>query len=300
MRKFELVILSLIVGSALILSSKVLATRALNTASIVGPRPVVRGLLDSTVIAHAAGRGNPWVTLRDGYAAPIEQAGSSILLDQMKDNQALPVSLASADFDEDGVPDLVAGFASSSRGALSLLRGDADSVFPNTREAIEHRSESLKSLGARHGNEIQSPFLVQSQVFDMPGAPRILGAGDFDNDGHQDLVAAEPGVDALVLLAGDGHGSFAEGRTIPLPGRVTAMATGDVNRMDGLEDVVVAVNGVGGPRLLVFEGSTGAFNSSPEVIRLPSESRSIAIGQLDDGFQIDIAVGAGRNLLIIH
>src|SRR6185295_5021672 len=88
-------------------------TRARANDAVTSPQqPVdVRGYLASEFTARAAGRGNPWITLQDGHAAPAGYQGPSTPVQQLKDNQMRPLALASADFDEDGVPDLVAGYA---------------------------------------------------------------------------------------------------------------------------------------------------------------------------------------------
>ena len=256
----------------------------------------LRGYLAGEVSARGAGRGNPWITLRDGHEAPAVYQGSSALIQQLADNQTRPLSLASADFDEDGVPDLVAGYAGARDGVISLRRGDVDAVFPNTPEAILHRSRLSAPPGP---DSIQSPFFSTTRVFDVAGAPQFIIAGDFDADGHQDIVAAAAGSSSLVLLAGDGTGGFGSARSITLSGAVTALATGDANRMDGLADIVVAVTGTAGSKLLVYEGSAGALRTAPESIQLPSEARSIAIGTLDDDYPVDIAVASGRDLLVV-
>ncbi|HSO75243.1 MAG TPA: VCBS repeat-containing protein, partial [Blastocatellia bacterium] len=270
--------------------------RAYSRATLVQETGDVREYLASTVSARAAGRGNPWITLGDGHAAPADYRGSSTLLPLLRANLARPLSLASADFDEDGVPDLVAGYAAMTDGVISIQRGDVDAIFPNTTEAIANR----RQLRAPNGGDIQSPFFSTSRLFDVPGAPDLMGTGDFDADGHLDVVAAQIGAGALVLLAGDGDGGFSPPRPIELPGVVTALATGDANRMDGLADVIVAVNGSKGARLLVYESGAGALNGDPEVLQLPSESRSLAIGQLDDDYPVDMVVAAGRDLLIVQ
>lgn len=287
-------------GLSLVPSSILLRSRASVGAPAQGSGDA-RGFLSNVVSARAAGRGNPWITLRDGLNAPAQYLGSSKLLQQLNDNQTRAVSLGSADFDEDGIPDLVAGYAGPKDGVISIQRGDPDSIFPNTREAIAHRSQLRVStnLPAPAG-DVQSPFFVPSRAFDVSGAPQFLGTGDFDGDGHRDVVTADAGAAALVLLAGDGHGEFAPPRSIALPGRVTAMVTGDANRIDGLADIIVAVKGSGAPRLLIYEGASGAIKAAPEVITLPAEASSIALGQLDDKSPVDIAVAAGRNLLIVH
>ena len=45
------------------------------------------------------------------------------------------LAMCTDDFDEDGVPDIVVGFAGSSGGGLMLLRGNVDAIHPNTLEA---------------------------------------------------------------------------------------------------------------------------------------------------------------------
>ena len=119
----------------------------------------VRGFLSRLASAHAAGRGNPWVTLQDGHAAPAQYQGPSKLVQQLKDNQTRPLSLDSADFDEDGAPDMVAGYAGTKGGVISVQRGDPDAVYPNTREALSHRAQLHAAAGlATSADEIQSPF----------------------------------------------------------------------------------------------------------------------------------------------
>jgi hypothetical protein len=56
---------------------------------------------------------------------------------------ARPTTLASADFDEDGMPDLVVGYASESGGAVVLHRGNVDAVYPNTPEQRRRRAEGV-------------------------------------------------------------------------------------------------------------------------------------------------------------
>ncbi len=287
----------LIIALALAHSINLLRTHASVLRPLAQENSDVRGLLGKATTAQASGRGNPAITLRDGHSAPVEYQGSSNMIQQLKDNRARPMSLASADFDEDGIPDIVAGYRGAKGGAISIHRGDADAVFTNTPDAVAHRATANQPPSA---DDIPSPFFVQSRVFDTPGAPQFIVAGDFDADGHQDVVSTETGGSALTLLSGDGRGEFATARRVELHGSVTAMVAGDVNRIDGLADIIVAVNQASGPKLLLYEGGAGAVNADPETISLPSESKSIAIGQLDSDFPIDIAVAAGRELLIVH
>ena len=81
---------------------------------------------------------------------------------------------------------------------------------------------------------------------------------------------------------------------------VTALVAGEVNRMDGLADVVVGIAGLDGPQALVFEWPKGALRGEPEIISLPAEATALALGQLDLEYPIDLAVAAGNKLLIVH
>src|SRR6185503_13061513 len=73
-----------------------------------------------------------------------------------------------------------------------------------------------------------------------------------------------------------------------------------INRADGLNDVVVGIASPAGPQALVFEAPEGALKAEPERIPLPAEVACLALGQLDDKGEMDLAVGAGNDLMIVH
>src|SRR5262249_50578429 len=67
-----------------------------------------------------------------------------------------------------------------------------------------------------------------------------------------------------------------------------------------LDDIVVGVAGDRGPKVLVFEGPEGALRAKPETFDLPAEATSLALGQLDDSYEMDLAIAAGHELMIVH
>lgn len=103
----------------------------------------------------------PWVKLS------VEPALSSAVGPATQAAGARPPSLAAADLDADGTPEIVAGYVGDSGGLVVVYR-----------EGV-------------------------AQTFALPIAPDFLYTGDFDARGGNDLIVAARGGDALRLLPGD-------------------------------------------------------------------------------------------------
>src|ERR1700689_244018 len=88
------------------------------------------------LIVHAAQRGNPHLNLLDGHAVPTNYvSGANGGSAQMTNAQ--PLALASAAFDEDGVPDLVSGYsAGNGTGMVTVHRGNVNSLWPYGAEIL--------------------------------------------------------------------------------------------------------------------------------------------------------------------
>jgi len=291
-RPTRLLVLSL---SLLLVSGFIVSQIKRHVASSVFANAAAPGLqtlatMSETVTVHAAGRGKPYINFSDGHDILTGYSATSNG-DAALQIPASPLAMASADFDEDGVPDLVSGYSVSGGGILILHRGNVDSVYPNAPEAQQRRATGVFT---------DAPFLSPARVFDLPVAADFVGAGDFDADGHLDVVIATRGENALHFLAGDGKGNFGGVQRIELPGRATAMAAGEVNRADGLIDLVVGVATASGPRALVFESPDGALRGKPESFDLADQATAIAIGNLDAEYTMDIAIAAGRELVVIN
>jgi hypothetical protein len=279
--------------------------------------------------AHVADRNPqssaPWINLKDGQDVPTVYAGAAGLEAAMKQGSTLPTALASDDFDEDGVADLISGYVGPGGGVLTLHRGNVEALWPR-RQGSGTRDQGSATTDNGQRTTDATPFLPEARVFALPAAPDFLGAGDFDNDGHRDVVAAARGGQAVWLLPGDGRGGLNQVKQIPLAGQVTAMTVGEIHRADGLADVIVGIMGADGPQVLVFESPDGAFGNdergmmndelktpsssvhhssfiihrSPDVFSLPAPATALALGQLDEGYEIDLAIAAGSGLVIVY
>jgi hypothetical protein len=250
----------------------------------------------ATLSANATTRfkenGKPWINLEDGKEVETSYTGNAKAIETLARNGAKPLALTAADFDRDGVMDAVAGYTGPDGGILVLWRGNADAIYPNAPEAQLHK---------RQGTFTNSPYLSPAQVLATPANPEFLRAGDFDADGNSDILIANRDSSQLFLMKGNGKTDFESSAGIGLPGTVTALAVGDINRGDGLPDIMVATVNKGVSQLLVFESPNGAAKGAPEVFALSAEASAIASGQLDatDSYA-DIAVAAGRDVVVLH
>lgn len=239
------------------------------------------------VLIDAAGRGNPYINFEDGRAIPVVSPEGGGLVALLSD-ASRGLALASADFDEDGMADLVASYEGDSGGLLSLHFGNVDAVRPHAPEAKARRAA---------GTFVDSPFLPEATFFATPERPDFLATGDFDADGHNDILTASAGGWALALHRGDGTGGFRPPESFPLPGAVTALTTGEINRRDGLTDLVVGIVADEGAQALVFQASEGALAAPPQVVGLPAAAADFALGQMDALYPFDLAVVAGNHLV---
>jgi hypothetical protein len=241
--------------------------------------------VSASALLHSSNSGGSAVSIRDGAAVVTEYSGNTTATSMLMQRQARPVSLSSGDFDEDGVPDLVAGYSAGSGGILSIHRGNINALWP-------------------YGDAVRSgpppSFLPDARTFALPESPDFIATGDFDADGHLDIVTAQIGSSAIYFLRGDGRGGLGQPQRISLPGQITAMASGDINRRDGLDDLILTVNAPNGGQALVFESPNGAVRAAPEIFSLPAAATSISIGRIGGTPMNDVVVAAANNLLVIH
>src|SRR4029077_14199458 len=177
-------------------------------------------------------------------------ASTSSGTSRSQNRSLLPTAAAVADFDGDGVQDVAAVYR--------LPAGDGAVVVHD------------------------------ATVASVEIAPEIAVDGDFDGDGYVDLAIASMGATVVRVLEGDGRGACPREASLPLAGALTALAAADVNRPDGISDLLAGVDTAAGAALLVFESPAGALAAQPEKISLPAPARALAAGALHGGYLIDI------------
>jgi FG-GAP repeat len=213
-------------------------------------------------------------------------SGPSQDTEALGSGQGHPLTLATEDFNGDGWPDLVAGYAApSGSGSVVLYFGNREAFSPTSSMSV--RVAPL-------------PFLPQARAFDLPEPPELLAVGDFTRDGRPDIVAGARGSGKLYLLAGDGRGGFLAAKTISLPGYLTALAAGKIGQNDASSDLAVGVQSPDGASLLIYKGAWGGLSAQPLAYRLRDVATTLAIGNLDDDPYGDVAMVAGGEVLILH
>jgi hypothetical protein len=237
-----------------------------------------------------SGRGSTGgLTLQNRRRLNAEYTGDRLLVQSLGSGKARPLALTYDDFDEDGAPDLVTGYENGNEGILTLQRGNIDAFAP--------KDLSVYDRAAR--GQLPPSFLDRAESLSVPERTDFLLAGDFDADGHKDLLsAARDG--GLYLLAGNGRGGFDLPRKLSLPGPVSALTAGAFGHSRGWLAVIAAVAGPQGPMLAIFDQNAKGLSHAPTLCSLPAKASALALGLLDEDPYFDLGVAAGNEIIIVH
>jgi hypothetical protein len=240
------------------------------------------------VTVRAAGRGKPYLNLRDGRKLAVDYRGDRGLTNALQSGAAQPRSLASADFDGNGTPDVVAGYAFNGVGMITVQRGNPEAFAPKDESVYLRMHEGYNP----------DSLVPTAQTYQVPAAADFLQAGDFNNDSRKDvLVGAQGG--GLFLLAGDGAGNLNAPVQIAISGVVTALAAGEFRAPDGRTDFAVGIDGPFGPQVLIYDGAAGV-TGEPMHLALTSPATALEFGEMDDSPFMGLAIATGSEINVIH
>lgn len=230
------------------------------------------------------GGGFPWINFREGRALT-----ESALLKTLGPTFE-PLSLAAGRFDDDGSLDLAVGHGDSNGGHIVVYKGNIDSIYPNTTEARQ---------GKANGTFSDRPFLSPIIDLEVPVAPSLMAALDFNGDQHSDLIIGSSGKSSLYVLFGNGHGAFEGTEEISLPGVVTAMIGGGVPEPIGFDSLAVAVSGPDGPQILIYDNRPVPLNTEPRCVQLIHKVKDLTWGRIDGDGSVDLVAVAGNEIVIV-
>ena len=148
----------------------------------------------STPTTPQTGRcGNPWVSLLAGRALETDLA--AVAGTERGLGSVLPLTLASGDLDEDGFLDLLTGYSTDGTGLVTWRQGNPE-TDDAPGDALLDRDNTL---------------------FALPEPPDFLGTGDFDADGHLDVIAGRRDGDRLSCYADRAQANSNLRRRSPFP-----------------------------------------------------------------------------------
>jgi CSLREA domain-containing protein/uncharacterized repeat protein (TIGR01451 family) len=214
--------------------------------------------------------------------------GSVRAMGTMSARQAQALSLASVDFDADGINDLAIGFAAPGGGGLlSIHRGNLDAFAP----------QSDASFQAIARSEFPSPFLAEAELVEIPGRPDFMASGDFIGHDGPAVMAATRGGHSVYVLARGASGKVELLQTVDVPGAITALGTRQISGK--YWHAVIGVHGPNGAQAMLFSGSNEGL---AEVSRfsLSGDATAVDFGDLDGDGITDALLVAGGKLSVLH
>jgi hypothetical protein len=225
-----------------------------------------------------------------------------------------PSSLAAADFDGDGALDLAVANRGDdiSAGTVSVLLGTGTGAFgqatsfpagfaPSAVTAGDFTGNGILDLAVANYNfnNLSSDNLAilpgdgsggfgEATFFDAGFRLIAIGQGDFNGDGHLDLVlGAESGEDLVVLL-GTGTGNFDQPALFPLAGfGGRSISVGDFDG-DGALDLAVTHNCTCDSQVSVLLGAgNGTFG---DAVAFDLGGSAVTAADFDGDGRLDLAV----------
>jgi uncharacterized protein (TIGR03437 family) len=218
-----------------------------------------------------------------------------------------PVSVAVADFNGDGIPDIVS--ANTGGNNVTVLLGDGAGGFmaangspyavgsePLSVAAGDFNGDGNQDLVvANYGDRNLTVLLGDGAGGFTPAAhspiavgsnPRSIAVADFNGDGNPDLVTATA-ANAAVVLLGNGSGEFAVAGVAPVGFFPQSVVVADVNG-DGKPDIVTANSGSNSVTVLLGNGSGGFSAASGSPITVGMNPQSVVVADINGDARPDI------------
>ncbi len=190
-----------------------------------------------------------------------------------------PVSVAVGDFNGDGKLDLAVSTDGCSPGTngVAILLGNGDGTFTAGVKLTSPLSNALSAVAGDFNGDGKMDLAVVDRgvstdsvffylgngdgTFQVPiqvslgllAAANVVVAADFNKDNHLDVAVSEINGSNVVVILGNGNGTFQAPRTVALPGQGWGVAVGDFNG-DGIPDLVATSSAIGGVSIFLGKG----------------------------------------------
>ncbi len=220
-----------------------------------------------------------------------------------------PTSVTAADFNQDGLTDLVTTNIGSN--SLSILFGNGDGSFNEAIQIEAHREPRavvvedfnrdgyLDMAVACSGSDQIVLFFGSAkgrfrigQRYSVMRTPVSLASADFNGDRNPDLVVALRN-DKIKVFLGRGDGSFAEGVQYEYGDTPTSLAQADFNG-DGNPDLAVTNGGPMSSAVSIWIGNGDGTFRAPTDYRTGKRPLAVTFGDFNVDGNVDLFVINGE------
>jgi hypothetical protein len=170
-----------------------------------------------------------------------------------------PKSVAMADFNRDGIPDILT--ANSGSNTVSVLMGNGNGTFQ------------------------------PAQNFNVGVGPDSVAASDVNGDFFPDLVVTNATSNTVSVLLGNGNGSFDPSVNFAVGTGPTSVAEVNINYNNGPD--LVVTNGTSGTVSVLVNDDAPYFAFQPAQTIPVARGPSVATADLNGDGLLDLAVGGG-------
>jgi|GEM_PF-307022 len=230
--------------------------------------------------------------------------------------QSQPSALALADFNGDGISDLVVGAQPLSNGAggeITLFFGNSDGTFANKHSFADPAYAGVLATGDFNGDGKSDLVTTNSQtgtlgvflgngdgtfhysqITNVANSPDSIAVADFNGDGIADLAIADSATEKAFIRFGNGNGTFQSPISYNIGNFSSTVVAADFNR-DGIPDLAVA--GPGGIGILLNNGD-GTFSPVTQITSAYGPE-NIGVADFNRDGAPDIAQITGTDLNVI-
>jgi hypothetical protein len=220
-----------------------------------------------------------------------------------------PTSVTTADFDQDGLTDLIV--TNIGNDSLSILFGNGDGSFKEQRQllvSVEPRALALHDYNgdgrtdiavACAGSDQVVLFLgaaggrfIEGQRYPVQRTPISIAAGDVNGDRKPDLVVALRN-DKIAVLLGNGDGTFAAGARYEYGDTPTSIALADLTR-DGKPDLIVTNGGPMSNAVSIWTGNGDGSFRDPVDYRTGKRPLGVSFADFNNDGKTDLLVINGE------
>jgi len=218
-----------------------------------------------------------------------------------------PQAIVTADFNEDGRPDLAAVNYADNTVSIYLSHGDGTFGDPLTAVtgrgpfaltvadfnadakldlAVANQTDSTVSIFSGNGD---GTLTLKYTISTGTTAPSALGVADLNADGKLDLAVVSHADSAVEAFLGNGDGSFSETSVLPNAGVGTiALALGDFNA-DGKLDIA-QLNATDATIGILTGNGDGTFNALTARPATGKSPQAILAADFNGDGKLDLAV----------